>query len=99
MNKKLIKEITNILESSEYSLEENIIQKHTIDWRKEYKGHSDIILFPKSSERFKSCMALDPPIPSYVLYFSPCEIDPVSGDPSKVVSEMTFRICTPLVMT
>ena len=48
MNKKLIKEITNILESSEYSLEENIIQKHTIDWRKEYKGHSDIILFPKS---------------------------------------------------
>ncbi len=48
MKKKLISGIMNILKPSEYSLNKDLIKKHSVDWRGEYEGNSNIITFPKS---------------------------------------------------
>ncbi len=37
------------LKSTEFSLDQNIISNHCIDWREKYKGSADIIFFPKST--------------------------------------------------
>ena len=36
------------LSKAEYSLDKNLIADHCIDWRRKYKGSSEIIFFPKS---------------------------------------------------
>ncbi len=38
MKKKLISGIMNILKPSEYSLNKDLIKKHSVDWRGEYEG-------------------------------------------------------------
>ncbi|MAI29596.1 MAG: hydroxyacid dehydrogenase [Rickettsiales bacterium] len=48
MDKKNLKKIFQFLDNSEYSLERDIIDKHCTDWRGDFIGTSDIILFPKS---------------------------------------------------
>ena len=59
MNKEELKNIFQFLESSEYSLDQDIINNHCIDWRGDFIGTSDIILFPKStsaiSKIIKAC--------------------------------------------
>ena len=37
------------LSKAEYSLDNNLIADHCIDWRGKYKGSSEIIFFPKVS--------------------------------------------------
>ena len=49
MNKEELKNIFQFLENSEYSLDQDIINNHCIDWRGDFIGTSDIILFPKST--------------------------------------------------
>ena len=49
MNKKELKNIFGFLDNSEYSLDQDIIENHCIDWRGDFIGTSDIILFPKST--------------------------------------------------
>ena len=36
------------LDKSEYSLDQDIIRSHCIDWRKKFYGNSELIVFPKS---------------------------------------------------
>ncbi len=48
MNKKNLKNLFQFLDNSEYSLERDTIDKHCTDWRGDFIGTSDIILFPKS---------------------------------------------------
>ena len=59
MNKEELKNIFQFLENSEYSLDQDIINNHCIDWRGDFIGTSDIILFPKStsaiSKIIKAC--------------------------------------------
>ena len=59
MNKEELKNMFQFLESSEYSLDQDIINNHCIDWRGDFIGTSDIILFPKStsaiSKIIKAC--------------------------------------------
>ena len=49
MDKKKLKNIFQFLDSSEYSLDQDIINTHCTDWRGDFIGTSDIILFPKST--------------------------------------------------
>ena len=52
MNKKYdFSKITNHLDNREYSFDQNLIGPHCIDWRKKYKGTSDLIVFPKSIKK------------------------------------------------
>ncbi len=39
------------LDSTEYSLEPEVLEKHCIDWRGEYIGKSKLIIFPKSVKK------------------------------------------------
>ena len=59
MNKEKLKNIFQFLENSEYSLDQDIINNHCTDWRGDFIGTSDIILFPKStsaiSKIIKAC--------------------------------------------
>ena len=59
MNKEELKNIFQFLENSEYSLDQDIINNHCTDWRGDFIGTSDIILFPKStssvSKIIKAC--------------------------------------------
>ena len=59
MNKEELKNIFQFLENSEYSLDQDIIKNHCTDWRGDFIGTSDIILFPKStsaiSKIIKAC--------------------------------------------
>ena len=48
MDKKELKNIFKFLDNSEYSLDQDIINNHCIDWRGDFIGTSNIILFPKS---------------------------------------------------
>ena len=49
MNKEELKNIFQFLENSEYSFDQDIINNHCTDWRGDFIGTSDIILFPKST--------------------------------------------------
>ena len=59
MNKEELKNIFQFLENSEYSFDQDIINNHCTDWRGDFIGTSDIILFPKStnsiSKIIKAC--------------------------------------------
>ena len=48
MDKKELKEIFRFLDNSEFSIDQDIIGNHCIDWRGDFIGTSNIILFPKS---------------------------------------------------
>ena len=39
------------LDHNEYSYESEVISKHSIDWRKNFKGNASIVIFPKSIEK------------------------------------------------
>ena len=45
---KRYNELVKFLEKSEYSFDKNLIKKHCIDWREEFLGTSNLIIFPKS---------------------------------------------------
>ena len=47
MNKTQLKKKFNFLDSSEYSFEK-VIDQHCIDWRGDFIGNSNMIIFPKS---------------------------------------------------
>ena len=51
MNKIQLKKIFNFLDSSEYSFEKEVINQHCIDWRGDFIGNSNMIIFPKSVDR------------------------------------------------
>ena len=59
MNKEELKNIFQFLENSEYSFDQDIINNHCTDWRGDFIGTSDIIIFPKStsaiSKIIKAC--------------------------------------------
>ena len=46
----------NKLHPSEYSTESNVLKKHCIDWRGEYKGKSQLIIFPKSVKKISEIL-------------------------------------------
>ena len=48
MQDKIKKEIINELLPNEYSTEQSVIKNYCIDWRGDFEGTSDIILFPSS---------------------------------------------------
>ena len=48
MDKKQLKSIFHFLDNTEYSLDQDIIDSHCTDWRGDFIGTSDIVLFPKS---------------------------------------------------
>ncbi len=54
------------LDKSEYSLDQDIIRSHCIDWRKKFYGNSELIVFPKSvrklSKIVKECSIRNIPI-------------------------------------
>ena len=56
MNKKNYRfsEITKFLDNSEFSFEQEIIGPYCIDWRKKYKGHADLIVFPKTINKLSN---------------------------------------------
>ena len=49
MNKKELKNIFRFLDNSEYSFDQDVIDNHCTDWRGDFIGTSNIILFPKSN--------------------------------------------------
>ncbi len=49
MDKKELKNIFQFLDNSEYSIDQDIINNHCTDWRGDFIGTSEIILFPKST--------------------------------------------------
>ena len=52
MNKKYdFLKVVQHLDDKEYSFDQNIISPHCIDWRKNYTGTSDLIIFPKTPEK------------------------------------------------
>ncbi len=54
-NRKLYKLICS-LNPNEYSTDLDILKKHCIDWRGEFKGDSDLILFPKSIKQISNIL-------------------------------------------
>ena len=51
MNKNKYENIVKFLTRSEYSFSKEKIIKHCIDWREEFKGSSELILFPKTVKK------------------------------------------------
>ena len=51
MNKSKYEKIIKFLTKSEYSFSKEKIKKHCIDWREEFKGTSELILFPKTVKK------------------------------------------------
>ena len=49
---KLIKK----LHPSEYSTESKVLKKHCIDWRGEYEGKSQLIIFPRSVKKISEIL-------------------------------------------
>ena len=47
-------DITKHLNNNEFSFEQEIIDHHCIDWRKKYKGHADLIVFPKTIQKLSN---------------------------------------------
>ena len=48
MIKKKLKQLTNDLKKNEFSFDPQLLKKHCTDWRGEFIGDSDLILFPES---------------------------------------------------
>ena len=53
-----IKKIIKILDSSEYSIDQQLIKNHCIDWRGHYIGNSDLIVFPKTSKKISEIIKI-----------------------------------------
>ena len=52
MNKiEKYKELISRLEKKEYSFDQEIIKPHCLDWRKSYRGTSELIIFPKNTKK------------------------------------------------
>ena len=51
MQKKIKKEIVYGLMPNEFSTDENLIKNHCVDWRGDFEGTSDMILFPSSVKK------------------------------------------------
>ena len=56
MNKKNyhFSKITRHLDDNEFSFKQEIIDPHCIDWRKKYKGHAGLIVFPKTVDKLSN---------------------------------------------
>ena len=55
MNKKYdFLKVVKHLDKKEYSFDQNIIKPHCIDWRKKYKGHAGLIVFPKTVDKLSN---------------------------------------------
>ncbi len=50
MNKIKLQSTFNFLDSSEYSFDQDTIKNHCVDWRGDFIGSSEMIIFPKSIE-------------------------------------------------
>ena len=50
MNKIKLQSVFNFLDSSEYSFDQDTIKNHCVDWRGDFIGSSEMIIFPKSIE-------------------------------------------------
>ncbi len=48
MKNKKLKKLISKLNSNEYSTDLEVLKKHCIDWRGEFSGDSDLIIFPRS---------------------------------------------------
>ena len=51
MKKDDLIKLINKLHPSEYSTESKVLKKHCIDWRGEYEGKSQLIIFPRSVKK------------------------------------------------
>jgi len=58
MNKKKYSNIIKSLSKSEYSFNQEKIKKHCIDWREEFEGTSELILFPKTVKKIASVVKI-----------------------------------------
>ena len=56
MKKEKLKKLINILKPKEFSIDKEILKNHIIDWRGEYRGNSDLIIFPKSVKRISEIL-------------------------------------------
>ena len=54
------KELINRLEKKEYSFDQEIIKPHCLDWRKSYRGTSELIIFPNNTEKLGASMTSVP---------------------------------------
>ena len=50
--------IISFLDKSEYSFDQQIIDNYCIDWRKDFVGTSEIILFPKSVQKISKIVSI-----------------------------------------
>ena len=48
MKNQKIKKLISSLQTSDYSIESDMINKHCTDWRGEYKGTAELIIFPRT---------------------------------------------------
>ena len=51
------KKLTKGLKKKEFSFDKEILKKHCTDWRGEFIGHSDLILFPESVKKLSKILA------------------------------------------
>ncbi len=54
--KETLNKLLKILEPNEFSLDENIIKNHCLDWRGIYKGKSNLIVFPKTVKKISNIL-------------------------------------------
>jgi len=55
---KKYNELVKFLEKSEYSFDKNLIKKHCMDWREEFFGTSNLIIFPKSVDKLSKIVKI-----------------------------------------
>ncbi len=51
-----INKLISTLNPMDYSTESDILEKHCVDWRGEYVGSSDLIIFPKNTKQISSIL-------------------------------------------
>ena len=56
MKKDDLIKLINKLHPSEYSTESKVLKKHCIDWRGEYEGKSQLIIFPRSVKKISEIL-------------------------------------------
>ncbi len=56
MKNKKLKKLISKLNSNEYSTDLEVLKKHCIDWRGEFRGDSDLIIFPRSVEQISKIL-------------------------------------------
>ena len=56
MKKNDLIKLINKLHPSEYSTESKVLKKHCIDWRGEYEGKSQLIIFPRSVKKISEIL-------------------------------------------